>query len=23
RAGVKASTTKHNWWVNRAYYNIY
>ncbi|EOB0528836.1 TPA: lactococcin 972 family bacteriocin [Staphylococcus aureus] len=25
RAGVKAkaSATKHNWWVNRAYYNIY
>lgn len=23
RACVKASTTKHNWWVNRAYYNIY
>ena len=25
RAGVKAkaSATKNNWWVNRAYYNIY
>lgn len=23
RAGVKASATKHNCWVNRAYYNIY